>query len=48
MVSKSEYTATGKMFDIGRSTYDAINRIISGINPVDAGGKSEHDNEMDR
>ena len=41
---KAEYTATGKMFDIGRSTYDAINRIISGINPVDAGGKSEHDN----
>ena len=41
---KAEYTATGKMFDIGRSTYDAINRIIGGINPVDAGGKSEHDN----
>ena len=41
---KAEYTATGKMFDIGRSTYDAINRIISGINPVDAGGKSEYDN----
>ena len=41
---KAEYTATGKMFDIGKSTYDAINRIIGGINPVDAGGKSEYDN----
>ena len=48
MVTKAEYTATGKMFDIGRSTYDAINRIIGGINPVDAGGKSDMIMEMDR
>lgn len=33
-----------KVFDIGNSTKDAIDRMIHGINPVECGGKTEQDN----
>lgn len=41
---KGAFTPYGKVFDIGISTSDAIEKMCSGINPVDCGGISESDN----
>ncbi|MGE5417100.1 MAG: ADP-ribosylglycohydrolase family protein [Acidobacteriota bacterium] len=38
------WTPHGIVFDIGNATLQAINRIISGCKPEDAGGKTDGDN----
>ncbi|AKG33272.1 ADP-ribosylglycohydrolase family protein [Paenibacillus durus] len=38
------WTPFGKMFDIGRTTAEAINRFKEGILPKKCGGQSEYDN----
>jgi ADP-ribosyl-[dinitrogen reductase] hydrolase len=38
------WTPHGKVFDIGGTTQDAINRLHSGVDPVLAGGEDEMDN----
>jgi len=39
-----EYTPYGEVFDVGNATREAINRYKKGINPLNCGGKEEHDN----
>lgn len=39
-----EYTATGKVFDVGNTTSRAIMNYGHGINPIECGGKSEYEN----
>ena len=43
-INKSDYTGTGMFFDIGISTRKAIQNYNAGINPLECGGKSIHDN----
>lgn len=38
------WTAHGEKFDIGNATQDALNRIIAGMNPIEAGGSDEYSN----
>ena len=37
-------TPTDKLFDIGISTSDALNKYLNGIDPLECGGKSEYSN----
>jgi ADP-ribosylglycohydrolase len=39
-----EFTPNGEMFDIGISTQNAIEKTISGVEPVKCGGTTENDN----
>ena len=39
------WTATGEVFDIGNATSWSISNLSKGINPIEAGGKNESDNE---
>ncbi len=41
---KAYWTAKGEVFDIGNATSWAISNLSKGINPTEAGGKSESDN----
>jgi len=41
---EGEYTATGVAFDIGEGTRKALNRFSAGMDPLECGGKAEHDN----
>ncbi|WP_080874119.1 ADP-ribosylglycohydrolase family protein [Oceanobacillus timonensis] len=41
---KGYWTPFGEMFDIGRTTIEAINRFKKGISPENCGGQSEYDN----
>jgi len=41
---KGFWTPHGKVFDIGNTTYEAINQLISGIDPEYAGGNRANDN----
>ncbi len=41
---ESYMTPTNKLFDIGISTSDALNKRLLGFNPLDCGGKSEYSN----
>ena len=43
-VNKSDYTSTGKFFDIGISTRKAIANYNNGLDPLDCGGRSIYDN----
>ena len=43
-VNKSDYTGTGKFFDIGISTRKAIANYNNGLDPLDCGGRSVYDN----
>lgn len=43
-IDRAEYTATGEVFDIGNSTREALRRYKNGMNALDSGGSSEHDN----
>ncbi len=38
------WTATGKTFDVGMTTREAINRFMNGVKPELAGGTDEHSN----
>jgi len=41
---EAHLTAHGAVFDIGNATHAAISRIKQGVEPAQAGGKSEYDN----
>ena len=43
-MTESLYTATGKFFDIGITTRNALYNYIQGCNPIDCGGKGVNDN----
>ena len=42
--NKGEYTAHGKVFDIGIATRQALQRFENGTKPLECGGTSEQDN----
>ncbi len=43
-LEKGECTPNGKAVGVGRTTYEAVKRIASGIPPLMAGGRGERDN----
>ncbi len=43
-ISQGEYTPFGVVFDVGNGTRNAINKFIKGTDPLECGGKDEHDN----
>ena len=43
-LDESEFTPTGKLFDIGNATREALYRYKKGRDPLECGGKSEYDN----
>jgi len=43
-VNDAYWTAGGNVFDIGRTTFKAINNLYRGVSPESAGGKGVHDN----
>ena len=40
----TEYTPTGKVFDVGRGTMKSLMRYKKGAEPMESGGRSERDN----
>jgi len=43
-LDEAYWTPHGETFDIGNTTFRAISRLRSGINPIEAGGRDERDN----
>lgn len=43
-INEGEYTAHGKVFDVGNATRKALGRFEGGKSPLDCGGLSESDN----
>lgn len=43
-VKKGEFTPTGKLFDIGNGTHDAIRKFMRGAEPLSCGGADERSN----
>jgi ADP-ribosyl-[dinitrogen reductase] hydrolase len=43
-INNGEYTAHGKVFDVGNATRKALRRFEGGTSPLDCGGLSENDN----
>ena len=43
-LDEAYWTPHGETFDIGNTTFRAISRLRAGVDPVEAGGRSERDN----